>query len=92
MRKWSDYKAQKDKIFFIPPIRESGQVKAMFKWINRWVIAWINLWELTEEKRDFLSKCITEEKILPITLAKVLKCNFEDIWIIWDKNEIIIEY
>jgi hypothetical protein len=29
--KGSDYKAQKQNIFFIPPVRESGQNKAMFK-------------------------------------------------------------
>jgi dihydroorotase-like cyclic amidohydrolase len=29
----------KEKIFFNPPIRESGQVKAMFKGINRGVTA-----------------------------------------------------
>jgi len=31
MWKGSDYKAQKEAIFFCPPIRESGQNKALFK-------------------------------------------------------------
>lgn len=31
MWRGSDYKAQRDKIFFCPPIRESGQNKALFK-------------------------------------------------------------
>jgi hypothetical protein len=29
--KGSDYKAQRDNIFFCPPVRESGQNKALFK-------------------------------------------------------------
>ena len=31
MWRGSDYKAQRDAIFFCPPIRESGQNKALFK-------------------------------------------------------------
>jgi len=90
--KWSDYKAQKNNIFFIPPIRESGQNKAMFKWINRWVIAWIQIDIFDEQVKEFLTKCITWEKILPITLAKLLIYNLEDIWFTWDKKELIINY
>lgn len=41
MWKGSDYKRMGEKIFFNPPIRESGQVKAMFAGINRGVIAGI---------------------------------------------------
>jgi hypothetical protein len=33
--KGSDYKRMKEKIFFIPPPRESGQNRAMFKGITR---------------------------------------------------------
>ena len=84
MWRWSDYKRMWKEIFFNPPIRESGQVKALFKWINRWVIAWINFWEFTANKVDFLSQCITDEKILPITLAKILKYNLEDMWMSWE--------
>ena len=92
MWKWSDYKRMRDKIFFIPPIRESGQVKAMFKWINRWVIAWINIKIYTSDTEYFLKWCITEEKILPITLSKVLNYNLQDIWLKWEKKELIVNY
>ncbi len=90
--KWSDYKRMRNKIFFNPPIRESGQVKAMFKWINRWVIAWINIWEYSKEKKDFLTNCILEEKILPITLSKVLSYNLDKIWFNLKKHDLIVEY
>lgn len=82
--RWSDYKRMWKKIFFHPPIRESWQVKALFKWINRGVVAWINFWNLSDDKTGFLRNCITEEKILPITLAKVLKYNLESIWFAGD--------
>lgn len=39
MWRGSDYKRMWKEIFFNPPVRESWQVKALFKWINRWVIA-----------------------------------------------------
>jgi hypothetical protein len=42
MWKGSDYKAQREKIFFCPPIRESGQNKALFKGITRGIIAGID--------------------------------------------------
>lgn len=84
MWKWSDYKRMREKIFFCPPIRESGENKAMFKWINRWVIAGIDFWEMSPEKISFLTASITDEKILPITLAKNLKYNLEDIGVNWD--------
>ena len=35
MWRGSDYKAQRDNIFFCPPVRESGQNKALFKGITR---------------------------------------------------------
>lgn len=41
--KGSDYKAQREKIFFNPPVRESGQNKALFKGITRGVIAGIDV-------------------------------------------------
>jgi len=90
--KWSDYKAQKQNIFFIPPIRESWENKAMFKWINRWVIAWIYIFKFDEKILQFLNDCITWEKILAISLAKVLLYNLEDLRIIWTKKELIINY
>lgn len=92
MWKWSDYKAYREKIFFNPPIRESWQVKAMFKWINRWSIAWIYIKNFDENIVNFLSNQVKEENILPITLAKVLKYNFDDIWIIWNSEKLEIEY
>ncbi len=92
MWKWSDYKAQRDKIFFNPPIRESWQVKAMFKWINRWVIAWIYISEFTEEIEKFLWNCVKDENILSMTLAKVLYYNQESIWFKWIKKELIVNY
>jgi len=92
MWKWSDYKRMRDKIFFNPPIRESGQVKALFKWINRWVIAWVNIWKITKEKEDFLSNCILEEKILPITFAKVMNYNLMWLWLQFEKQDFIVKY
>ena len=90
--KWSDYKAQKKDIFFIPPVRESGQNKAMFKWINRGVIAWIFIEKLDEKKEKYLTECITWEKILPLTMAKILHYNLVDIWFKWNKKELVINY
>ena len=90
--KWSDYKAQRSNIFFNPPIRESGQVKAMFKWINRWVIAWIYISNYDKNTETFLWDCIRNENILSLTLAKVLNFNLEDTWFNWTKKELIINY
>ena len=90
--KGSDYKAQRSNIFFNPPIRESGQVKAMFKWINRWVIAWIYISNYNKNIEKFLSSCLIEEKILALILYKVLNSNYLDIWFIWKQKELIISY
>lgn len=90
--KGSDYKAQRNKIFYCPPIRESWQTKAMYKGINRWVIAGIHIWDFNETIESFLSNCIISESILPITLAKVLSFNMEDIWFMWEKNDLEICY
>jgi len=92
MWKWSDYKAMRDKIFFNPPIRESWQVKAMFKWINRGVTAGIYIEDFNSEIEVFLSNCVKEEKILPITLAKVLKYNLEEIWFEWISKKLTVKY
>lgn len=89
MWKWSDYKAFKEKIFFNPPIRESWQVKSIFKWINRWVIASIYISNYDENIIEFLKNCIKNESILLITLAKVLYYNLEDIWFNWKTRELI---
>jgi len=90
--KWSDYKRMKKFIFFIPPIRESWENRAMFKWITRWVIAWIYISKFNKEINDFLNKMVVEEKILPINLAKVLYYNIKDIWFTWEKINLLIEY
>ena len=85
----SDYKRMWKKIFFLPPIREAGQTKAMFKWINRWVIAHIYINNFDEEKKNFFQTCIWEEHILPLTLWKVLYYNAKDIWFVWVEKEMI---
>jgi len=92
MWRGSDYKRMWKEIFFNPPIRESGQVKAMFKWINRWSIAGIKFDKLDEKIINFFTKQIIEENILAINLAKVLKFNLLDFWIKWDESEMIIEF
>lgn len=92
MWKWSDYKAQRENIFFCPPIRESGQNKAIFKGITRGMIAGIELWEFTQEKQEFIWDCIRNEKILPLHMWKVLKYNLEEVWLDWVVRELKIEY
>lgn len=91
MWRWSDYRRMWKSIFFNPPIRESGQVKAMFKWINRGVIAWISINKEVDFKIFFKNQ-ILEENILPITLAKVLNYNLLDFWIKWKEFDMIIEF
>jgi dihydroorotase-like cyclic amidohydrolase len=90
--KGSDYKFWREKIFFVPPIRESWQNKAMFKWINRWVIAWINISKFNTEVEQFLWDCIRNEKILALTMTKILNFNLIQIWFIWKQKELIINY
>jgi len=92
MWKGSDYKAQKEAIFFCPPIRESGQNKALFKWITRGVIAGIELENITPEKEKFLWDCIREEKILPLHMWKVLSYNLSQIGFEWEKRDLHIQY
>jgi hypothetical protein len=79
-------------IWFIPPIREAWQTKAMFKWINRGVTAWIYIKEFTRDKKDFLQNCLLQEHILPLTLAKVLSFHLEDIWFTGEKIDFEIWY
>lgn len=93
--KGSDYKSQGEKIFFTPPIRESGQNKALFKGITRWVIAGI---EISPDSRGsglaerFFTECITSEKILALNLAKVLRYNLEEVGIWGELREMRVEY
>ena len=93
--KGSDYKAQKNKIFFCPPVRESGQNKALFKGITRWVIAGVDIspdsWE-SGLAETFFTDCIRSEKILALNLAKVLKYNLEDVGIGGEVREVRIDY
>jgi len=102
MWRWSDYKRMWSKIFFNPPIRESWEVKAMFKWINRWSIAGIahphpqplpnKEGRFSLEIIEFFQKQILEENILPINLSKVLNYNLSDFGIKGEEIEMIIEY
>jgi hypothetical protein len=92
MWKWSDYKRMWEKIFFNPPVRESGEVKAMFKWINRWVTAGIFISEKNKETEEFLSDQVKNEKILALTLCKLLKYNLQNIGFIGNNQELLIEY
>lgn len=90
--RWSDYKRMWKEIFFVPPIREAGQVKSMYKWINRWSIAWIYIDNIWTEEIEFLQKELKEEHILPLTLAKVLNYNYKDLWVEWEKIKMEINY
>lgn len=92
MWRWSDYKRMWKEIFFIPPIREAWLTKAMFKWINRWVVAWIYMKDFSDDKIDFLKNCLLEEHILALTLGKVLSFNLENIWFSWDLLDLEIVY
>lgn len=91
--RWSDYKANWKKIFFIPPVRESGQNKAMFKGINRGSIASIYIKNFENEKNiEFLENSIKNEQILPITFAKVLNYNLEEIGFSGEEKNLLISY
>ena len=90
--RWSDYKKMKDKIFFIPPVREAWMTKAMFKWINRWVISYINIKDFTDFNREFLLNCVLQEHVLPLTLSKVLYYNIFEVWFKWEKNQFELKY
>ncbi|MDD2871981.1 MAG: hypothetical protein PHS49_08405 [Candidatus Gracilibacteria bacterium] len=92
MWKGSDYKAMRNKIFFNPPIRESGQVKAMFKGINRGVVAGIYISDFSQDVDNFLSNCVIQENILSMTFAKVLYYNLYGIGFIGTKKELIVNY
>lgn len=92
MWRGSDYKRMGKEIFFLPPIREAWQTKAMFKWINRGVTASIYIKELSEDKKEFLKNCLLAEHILPLTLAKVLYFNWEDIWFIGENIDMEVKY
>jgi len=92
MWRGSDYKRMWKEIFFNPPIRESWQVKAMFKWINRWVTAGIYIEDFDDKKIKFLNEQIKSEHILPIIMAKVLNYNLVDFWFRSVESDFIIQY
>lgn len=92
MWRGSDYKRMKEQIFFCPPIRESGQNKALFKGITRGVIAGIELWDITPEKEQFLGDCIRQEKILPLHMGRILKYNYEQMWLQGKIQKLHIQY
>jgi len=90
--RWSDYKRMWKEIFFVPPIREAWQVKSMYKGLNRWSIAWIYIENIWKEEKNFLENEIKQEHFLPITLAKILNYNYEDLWFLWEKTKFEINY
>ena len=92
MWKGSDYKRMKDAIFFNPPVRESGQTKAMFKGINRGVTAGIFIKNFDENVEEFLWECVKQERILPITMGRVLKYNLDEVWLKWEVKNLKIQY
>lgn len=99
MWRGSDYKRMWKSIYFIPPIREAGQVKSMFKWINRWSIAGLYMWDMNQEKQDFLNFSLTNEDIIALNLAKVLSFNLKDVCrdkkffvSTWEEKELILNY
>ncbi len=92
MWRGSDYKRMWKEIFFNPPIRESWEVKNMFKWINRWVTAGIYIENFNKEKQEFLQEQIIIEHILPITMAKVLNYNLVDFGFKGEEIDFIVKY
>jgi len=92
MWRGSDYKRMWKDIFFNPPIRESWEVKNMFKWINRWVTAGIYIKNFSKEKQIFLQEELKQEHILPIIMAKILNYNLSDFGFEIKESDFIIEY
>lgn len=92
MWKGSDYKRMKDKIFFIPPPRESGQNRAMFKWITRWVTSSIYIKNEIPEAIEFLNDKLKDENILPLRMWKILCYNLLDFGLKGTEKTLIFEY
>lgn len=92
MWRGSDYKQKKTSIFFVPPIREAWQTKALYKGINRWVIASIYIKKWNEEISSFLSQTLIQEHILVLTLWKVLFYNLLDMWYTGEIKKFEISY
>ena len=66
--------------------------KAMFKWINRWVICEICIKIFDEKIKDFLKNVLLQEHILSLTLAKVLSYNMVEMWFIWKNIDFEIDF
>ncbi|MDD4151172.1 MAG: hypothetical protein PHR68_01015 [Candidatus Gracilibacteria bacterium] len=92
MWRGSDYKRMGKSIYFIPPIREAGQVKSLFKGINRGSVAGIYLGEKNDEKLNFLQDSLKNEDILSLTLGKILYYNLEDIGLKGNNEFIELSY
>jgi hypothetical protein len=82
----------KEKIFFIPPPRESGQNRAMFKGITRWVTSGIYIKNETPEAIEFLNEKLKDENILPLRMWKILCYNLQDFWLKGEEKELIFKY
>jgi hypothetical protein len=80
MWRGSDYKQKKSSIFFLPPIREAWQTKAMYKGINRGVISSIYIKNWNKEILSFITQTVLQEHILVLTLWKVFLYNLLDMW------------
>jgi hypothetical protein len=92
MWRGSDYKRLGKSIFRNPPIREAGQVKALFKGINRGVIAGLAIEKMSDEIKDFLQNQLLEEHILALTLGKILSYNLQDIGFFGKIEELKIKF
>lgn len=92
MWKGSDYKRMGEKIFFNPPIRESGETKAMFKGISRGVMAGIFIKNFDESVQKFLQQTIVNEDIMPLAMGKILCFNLEKVGIKGTKKEFLLSY
>jgi hypothetical protein len=92
MWRGSDYKRLGKSIFRNPPIREAGQVKALFKGINRGVIAGLAIEKMSDEIKDFLQTQLLEEHILALTLGKILSYNLQAIGFFGKIEELKIKF
>jgi hypothetical protein len=64
----------------------------MFKGINRGVIAGIYIKDFNDEVERFLWECVKEERILSLTLGKVLKYNLDEVWLKGNIRNLEIKY
>ena len=64
----------------------------MFKGINRGVTAGIFIKNFDENVEEFLWECVKQERILPITMGRVLKYNLDEVWLKWEVKNLKIQY